>query len=165
MTHLNDEQIASYLAAEEQADVREHMEACADCRNDVARLANIVGSARSATMTINSVDAAFWTRQRAAIVAASVSSHRRPRAWAVALVFTVLVLLASALVRVDRVRPVPAKRANAGISDDALLAEVRAALQEQVPVAFKPAQLLVTAREQAENRPPDDSAVSRRQQQ
>ncbi|MGH9521001.1 MAG: anti-sigma factor family protein [Terriglobales bacterium] len=161
MTHLTDAQCMSYLAAEEDAATRAHLASCETCRREVERIVKLAGEAKSAFAAVSDCPAAFWTRQRAS--AASRVSARSPRIWrfASALAFVLLV----ALLMFQFHRPAP-HRPDAGavttVSDDALLSAVQNTLQQQLPDALEPAQLLVSQRQLAENSDTNSTAITRR---
>jgi len=155
--HLSNEDFMRYLAGEETGAIRTHLDECADCRGDAARLLALVGEGRARIQNASDRDLNFWARQRNA-VRDTVSAPRASRpTWALAAALGVLVLLATFLSRTQQVRhEMKAERRvqqpalAPAISDDALLSAVNAALEQDVPSALAPLQQLAYEREQAE---------------
>lgn len=162
MTHLNDEQITRYLGGAEDAATREHLQACSACRDEAARLLAFVGAARAEVEMRSTQPPAFWTRQRAA-VASRIGQRRLLRpVWAVAAAFVVLLAVSVLLLRVEHPKPQAPRTITATVSDDALFSAIDATLQQQVPAALEPAQILADQRVQAEHIGNTDSQATRR---
>ena len=150
MTHLSDAQIVSYLAAEEDAATRAHLAACDACRRQTDRIRKLAGSAKSSCAAVTDRTPAFWARQRAS--AASHLAQRGPRVWRFASGLALIIAIAVLLFQFDRpAAPSLVAHGPASISDEALMAAVSSTLQQQVPDALEPAQLLVDQREIAES--------------
>ena len=151
--HLSDEQFTRFLAAGEDTSAQAHLAECAPCREQAARLLQIVGVARAGAERGTDRHANEWARQRNAVRDALQRRPPRPR-WALAAALALLVLVSTFLFRAQAPRTEPLGQAqmphNISISDDALLSAVDSTLEQSVPSALVPLQELAYEREQAE---------------
>jgi anti-sigma factor RsiW len=162
MTHLSDEQFANCLASGENTAAREHLESCAECHAQLSAISGLITQAKSAAAPASAPPAAFWARQRAAILGSARNRHSQWQAWSVAAAFAVLLLASTVLLRTSRPQLPPDRAATTRISDDALLSAVHDTLQQQVPEALEPAQLLVNEQPMAATTDTNLPAITRR---
>ena len=160
MTHLTDSQLYSCLAVEEDDATRAHLVTCEDCRQQFERIVKLSGDAKSASAAAADRPPAFWIRQRAAVISQLTSP--RPSRMRFAAVLALVVLFSVLLFQMDRPVARPHIANNATMSDDALLAAVDNTLQQEVPDALEPAQVLVNERQLAETTDSNSSAITRR---
>jgi hypothetical protein len=129
--HLTDDQLFESLLEGNDADAREHLDACPACAAELDRLRRATSALRNSARSQAERPDAFWTRQRASAASRISGRTVSPLSWAAAL--AVAVLAATLLNEPRPVAPVP---------DQALLVSVEQAVNRQVPQALAPAALL-----------------------
>ena len=153
--HLSDEQFTRYLTGQEDARAQAHLQECEPCRGEAKRLLDIVGASRAQAESASDRHANFWALQRNEVrYALAIRRPQRPT-WAIAGVMAALVFLSTFLFQTQEPRTaitVTHNHATAEISDDALLSDVNATLEQDVAPALAPLQTLAFEREQAEHK-------------
>ena len=150
--HLNSKQIAQLVAGDVDSQVELHVRSCEPCRTSAAQLQNTVHAVAADARAAAQRTPVDWARQRNAILSRTHARVLRPRAWAMAATFAVL-LLAGLLLLVS---PKPDKPAIAVkppapqtvVDEDRLLAQVNDALDRDTPEALAPVELLLQDRAQ-----------------
>jgi predicted anti-sigma-YlaC factor YlaD len=136
--HLADEDFAVLLAGGAPRAAQRHLDACSACRQERERLEQDLAGMRASVAGLAQQPEAFWTRQRAALLARA--RQRRLAALSAPLLATACLLLAMALGLLSA-QPTPAPQAVASPPAD-MLVEVERTLQQPVPDALAPAALL-----------------------
>ncbi len=154
--HLSDEQFTQYLGGDENVRAQVHLQECEECRAQAKRLLDIVGASRAQVEHASDRHANFWALQRNEVrYALAIRRPQRPT-WAIAGVMAALVFLSTFLFQTQEPRPIVDtaihKQAVAEISDEKLLSEVNATIEQDVPSALAPLQTLTFEREQAEQK-------------
>lgn len=149
--HLDHEELlrASYSAAG-PAD-SDHLAACAVCAAAVAAM-NACRSRLPAEAVVEQLPAAFWQRQRLAILAAAEQSTAAPlRRAAAALSLVVLLMLAALLIgRPGAHKPLPP---SIRAEDEQLLHDINLMVNRIEPQALAPARLLFSDQTKEVQRP------------
>jgi predicted anti-sigma-YlaC factor YlaD len=135
--HISEEELTAALAGDASENVRAHLAACANCRDELERLRGALGGFAEAAREEAGRPEYEWTRQRAAIAERirrqTSATHRL--AWAAG--FAALLLAASFFIQqgwqVEQVEIDP---------DHLFLYEVQRSVWREVPAALEPATLL-----------------------
>ncbi len=139
--HLTNEQLAEYLtdplASGGDTTIREHLAACAACRNEAGRLHCLLALYGEATRAAGARPQAFWQWQRTAILT-QLESRPAPRR----LVWAAAVAMAALAATLLMETPPPAVPPAAVDPDHALLVDVERSVRREVPRALEPAALL-----------------------
>jgi len=145
---LNEAEIAEALAGKA---AEERVADCQHCAAEFAAWKDLGGSLRQDLESRADRPAYFWTRQQARIRGRLVPRAASPR-WAAAAICA-LILLAAGLIqrgvtpKMEMARTAPAvptvQVAQAESDDDALLEDIQASLEREVPAPLAPAAVLV----------------------
>jgi len=139
--HLTDEQLAEYLtdplASGGDTTVREHLAACAACRDEAGRLHSLLALYGEVTRAAGARPQAFWQWQRTTILT-QLESRPAPRRLVWAAAVAMVALAATLLIET----PPPAVPSAADDPDYVLLVDVERSVRREVPRALEPAALL-----------------------
>lgn len=137
--HLNEEQLNEWLLGGAGSDVTSHLESCEACRHEFEELRQGLNSFRdsvhAAAATLNP---AWVAPERSAPLANAVFTTRR---WAYAAVLASVIGLTVILLEVDRGRI--RHQMTKTVSEDQILLEIQTDVNERVPDALAPGELLV----------------------
>jgi predicted anti-sigma-YlaC factor YlaD len=141
--HLTDEQLIDQLAGRNEAGPREHLAACAACRDEAESLRSVLARYREDYQQVacaaRELPEGLWPWQHTA-VAAPWAERPAPRrlAWAAA----VAIVMLAALLLIEKTPPAqPVAQADAD-PDHALLVDVERSVRRELPRALEPAALL-----------------------
>jgi len=141
--HLTDEQLVDQLAGRNEAGPREHLAACAACRNEAESLRRVLACYREDYQQVPCASMeppeGLWPWQYTAI-ATPWAERLAPRwlAWAAAVAMVVL----AAVLLVQKTPPAqPVAQADPD-PDHALLVDVERSVRRELPRALEPAALL-----------------------
>jgi hypothetical protein len=145
--HLSNEQLTEYLtdplASGGDASIREHLAACAACRNEAGRLHSLLALYGEVTRAAGARPQAFWQWQRTTILTGlEPSPVPRRLVWAAGVA---MAALAATLLMETPPPAVPP----AVDPDHALLVDVERSVRREVPRALEPAALLTAELSQA----------------
>ncbi len=141
--HLTDEQLIDQLAGSDDADPREHLAACAACRDEAESLRSVLAryreDYRQVARAATELPEGLWPWRHTAI-AAPWAERLVPRrlAWAAAVAMVVL----AAVLLVQKTPPAqPVAQADPD-PDHVLLVDVERSVRRELPRALEPAALL-----------------------
>ncbi len=137
MAHLDDQELADWLAGEGSAVACEHLYACDACRQEAQALEATLGSFREVMRTA--------TRLPRPLAAPSPAR----RGWQAQLAAAALLLMAGGLWLSTPAHPTRPPVVVQQDADDLLLREIDAEVQRSVPEALEPVSVLVAERNQA----------------
>jgi hypothetical protein len=141
--HVNDDELAEYLAGEAQAATAQHLQSCSTCSSEAALVKQSLQSFKA------------WTHQRAAAEQpklkvfsfASRVENRSFTLWFSWSAVLALIVIALGLMVTPSQKPIPqAVQSSQPDADDALLMEVQQDLDRSVPQALAPAAMLAAER-------------------
>ncbi len=139
--HLTNEQLTEYLtdplASGGDATIREHLAACAACRDEAGRLHSLLALYGEVTRAAGARPQAFWQWQRTTIL-----TGLEPRPVPRRLVWAAGVAMAAFAATLLMETPPPAVPPAAVDPDHALLVDVERSVRREVPRALEPAALL-----------------------
>jgi len=144
--HLSDEEITAAAAGERPPRTANHMQICAQCQDHVALYRERIASLRQDVCYSAGRSALDWGRQsqgiRQRIVAAQIVATER-RSTGFALVSSALAVALVVCLFLFRTPEPPTGNPPVQISDAVLLNQVENQLDEELPDALQPANLLV----------------------
>jgi hypothetical protein len=146
--HLSDEELAIAAAGERVPRTAHHLQICADCQQHIEMYRERMASLRQDVCYSAARSAIDWGRQSRAIhqgiLAAQIKKiHGRNTGFVLAASALALLLIFVFMGFRNTPPPLSAARQPVAISDTALLNDVEAQLNEDLPEALEPAGLLV----------------------
>jgi hypothetical protein len=146
--HLSDEELTSAAAGERVPRTAHHLQICADCQQQIEMYRERMASLRQDVCYSAARSAIDWGRQsrgiHKGILAAQIRKmHGRNTGFFLAASALALLLIFAFMGFRSAPPPLSATRQPAVISDTALLNDVEAQLNEDVPEPLQPASLLV----------------------
>lgn len=147
--HLSDQEITAAAGGERELRAAHHLQICADCQQQVEMYRERMASLRQDVCYTAGRSAIDWGKQSRAIQQGILAvqireTQGRSAGFALAMAVLTIVLVAFLFVGFHSTPPTTAtNRAPAEISDSALLGDVEAQLDGDLPEALQPANLLV----------------------
>jgi hypothetical protein len=147
--HLSDEELTSAAAGDRVPRTAHHVQICADCQQQIEMYRERMAKLREDVLYSAGRSAIDWGRQSRAIHQRIVAAHIQRingRSTALVLAASALAMLLIFVLIGFRTGspPLSVNRQPVTISDAALLTDVEAQLNEDLPEALQPAGLLVT---------------------
>jgi len=149
--HLNNDQIAGWIAGERDTSTEQHLAGCSSCRAKVEGFLGKMSAAREITAARAARDENYWAAQRIAI--AEKIASRPSRGWRMlpiaAPVMAGILGIAMLLPSIEQTLPQPAPNTAAQqMSDEELLADVSEALDRDTPYALAAVERLHSERDE-----------------
>jgi len=143
--HLSEEQLSEWISGTVGSDVRRHLETCAICRREAEGLKQALGGFRD---SIRATAEAYKAPWRAPAQSERPAWRRfMAQRWAYAVVMAAILVVSVILLRVDHRR---ASRSTAGtLGENEILMQVQADVDQTVPGALAPGELLLAGAEEA----------------
>jgi hypothetical protein len=146
--HLSDQEITSAAAGERELRAAHHLQICADCQHQVEIYRERMASLRQDVCYSAGRSAIDWGRQSRAIQQGILAvqireTQGRSAGFALAMAVLTLVLVAFLFLGFHSTPPTTAVNQPPQISDSALLGDVEAQIDGDLPDALQPANLLV----------------------
>lgn len=148
--HLNNDQIAGWIAGERDNATEQHLAGCSSCRAKVEGFLGKMTAARELTVLRSARDENYWAAQRMTI--ADKIANQPSRGWRMlpiaAPVMAALLGIAMLLPMQEQKLEQKVAQANQQVSDEELLADVSAALERETPYALAAVEQLHTERDE-----------------
>lgn len=146
--HLSDQELTAAAAGERELRSAQHLQICGDCQQQVEMYRERMASLRQDVCYSAGRSAIDWGRQSRAIQQGILAvqireTQGRSAGFALAMAVLTIVLVASLFLGFHNSPTTIADKGPAQISDSALLGDVEAQLDGDLPDALQPANLLV----------------------
>ena len=146
--HLSDQEITAVAAGERELRAAQHLQICGDCQQQVEMYRQRMASLRQDVCYSAGRSAIDWGRQSRAIQQGILAvqireTQGRSAGFALAMAVLTIVLVAFLFLRFHSTPSTTAVNQPPQISDSALLGDVEAQLDGDLPDALQPANLLV----------------------
>lgn len=146
--HLSDEEITAAAAGERVARTAHHLQICSECQSQVQRYREALSELRQDICYSAGRSAIDWGRQSRSILQRVLAdqiekTHGRITGFAIVCSALALALVLVVFIGFQSTPPPPSYHTTASISDAALLDDVEARMDEELPDALQPASLLV----------------------
>lgn len=136
--HLTTQQLDESVIGNESADVSEHLESCAECRDRRDEALLMVMAVKDAVESAAALDESTWERRANRTMAAVRTQHSDVPIQRLVLALATLLIIAGALLNFY-VMPPQSVTLTSDFEDEALLRSVQTTLHRGYPAALAPA--------------------------
>ena len=145
--HLNERQLNDWILGNAGGDTSLHLDGCATCRREAEELKKALAGFRESIHAAAESHRIHW-RAPVRLQAASRIAFMTRR-WVFAAALATVLVISVAVVRIDRHHPTPQTARSAG--EDEILMEIETDVDQTVPSALGPGELLLAEAHQADS--------------